>query len=613
MAVSATVAAATVALYVGDLHPEISDGQLYEAFADFKSLTSVRICRDSATGKSLCYGYVNFLSHQDAVRAIEIKNNSYLNGKVIRVMWSRRDPDARKSGKANVFVKNLDESIDNAGLHDLFQPYGSILSSKVVISEDGKSKGYGFVQFESEESANAAIEKLNGFTVRDKQIYVGEFVKKSDRVLPGPEAKYTNLYIKNLDLDITEALLQEKFSSFGKIISLAIAKDDNGQSKGYAFVNYENPDDAKQAMEAMNGLQLGSKNLYVARAQKKAEREQILHHQFEEKRREQMLKYKGLNIYVKNIDDSVSDKELRDQFTSCGTITSAKVMRDDKGISKGFGFVCFSTPEEANKAVSTFHGCMFHRKPLYVAIAQRKEDRQTQLRLQYAQQLAGFQHYFYASVVPHMHQSGMLYQPLGLRSGWKDNGFAPLTSSFQQSQIPIFPNNTRQPRPNRMNGNISSLGKAQSGVYIPQLQQYSQSAVFSKESSTQQQTGLAKYVPSERQHEMEKGSGILSAGESHELQMLHRMLATAIPEQRKQIISEHLYPLVQKQKPSLAAKVTGMLLEMDHRELLLVLESPETLSAKVEEAAQELTNSKTKVSGQDVHHPNFLSSEVAVN
>ena len=52
----------------------------------------------------------------------------------------------------------------------MFQDFGKILSSKVVMSEDGKSKGHGFVQFESEDSANAAIEKLNGSTVRDKQM-----------------------------------------------------------------------------------------------------------------------------------------------------------------------------------------------------------------------------------------------------------------------------------------------------------------------------------------------------------------------------------------------------------------------------------------------------------
>lgn len=59
---------------------------------------------------------------------------------------------------------------------------------------------------------------------------------------------------------------------------------------------------------------------------------------------------------MKNIGDDVNEEELQEHFSQCGTITSAKLMRDEKGISKGFGFVCFSTPEEANKAVNNFHG-----------------------------------------------------------------------------------------------------------------------------------------------------------------------------------------------------------------------------------------------------------------
>ncbi|KAF7818707.1 polyadenylate-binding protein 7-like [Senna tora] len=627
-----TIAPAPASLYVGDLHPDVTDGKLFDAFSEFKTLTSVRVCRDSSTGRSLCYGYVNFVSPQDASRAIEVKNHSTINGKAIRVMWPNRNPDATKSGIGNVFVKNLAESIDNVGLQDLFQKYGNILSCKVVTSEDGKSKGYGYVQFQSEESANAAIEKMNGSTVRDKQIYVGKFIKKSDRILPSPDAKYTNLYIKNLDPKTTEEVLQEKFSPFGQIVSLVIARDDSGISKGFGFVNYDNPDDARRAMEAMNGSQLGSKILYVARAQKKAEREHILHNQFEEKRKEQILKYKVSNVYVKNIDDDVNDEELRDLFRVCGSITSAIVMRDCKGNSKGFGFVCFSTPDEANKAVNTFHGCMFHRKPLYVAIAQRKEDRRAQLQLQHAQRLAGltgppiavipggYSPYYYAATSPVSQvpsRPGLMYQPLGLTPGWRANGFAPPTRPYQQSLVPMVSNTTRQQRQNRgrMNGHTQHTipqGTALSGTHMPQLRQPYQS-VTSKESSTQQRTGQTKYVPSGRQQEMEKVSGVSSTGGSQGSEMLHSMLAAATPEQQKQILGERLYPLVHKLKPSLAAKITGMLLEMDNGELLLLLESPDSLTAKVEEAVQVLKNSKTKVSGQDVLHPNYFSAEVAVN
>lgn len=87
--------------------------------------------------------------------------------------------------------------------------------------------------------------------------YVGNFIKKSERILQNPEAKYTNLYMKNLDDDITEELIDLKFSEFGKVTNVKIAKDADGKSKGFGFVNFEDPDCAKRALESMNGLPLG--------------------------------------------------------------------------------------------------------------------------------------------------------------------------------------------------------------------------------------------------------------------------------------------------------------------------------------------------------------------
>ncbi|KAJ3492927.1 hypothetical protein NMY22_g20281 [Coprinellus aureogranulatus] len=81
----------------------------------------------------------------------------------------------------------------------------------------------------------------------------------------------------------------------------------------------------------------------------------------------------------------MDDEKLRAEFEAFGTITSCKVMRDDKGISKGFGFVCFSSPDEATKAVAEMNNKMIGSKPLYVSLAQRREVRRQQLESQIAQ------------------------------------------------------------------------------------------------------------------------------------------------------------------------------------------------------------------------------------
>ncbi|KAL7236562.1 hypothetical protein ACSBR1_019790 [Camellia fascicularis] len=56
------------------------------------------------------------------------------------------------------------------------------------------------------------------------------------------------------------------------------------------------------------------------------------------------------------------------------------------------------------------------------------------------------------------------------------------------------------------------------------------------------------------------------------------------------MLGENLYPLVEQLEPEMAAKVTGMLLEMDQTEVLHLLESPEALTAKVAEAMEVLKN-----------------------
>lgn len=117
------------------------------------------------------------------------------------------------------------------------------------------------------------------------------------------------------------------------------------------------------------------------------ERQTELKRKFEQMKQDRITRYQGVNLYVKNLDDGIDDERLRKEFSPFGTITSAKVMMEG-GRSKGFGFVCFSSPEEATKAVTEMNGRIVATKPLYVALAQRKEERQAHLTNQYMQRMA---------------------------------------------------------------------------------------------------------------------------------------------------------------------------------------------------------------------------------
>lgn len=86
---------------------------------------------------------------------------------------------------------------------------------------------------------------------------MSKFVKKNERTAANEETTFTNLFVTNLDKDINEDLLRHKFSEFGKISSLDIIKDYEGNSRGYAFVKFESPEEAKNAVKVLNGSLLG--------------------------------------------------------------------------------------------------------------------------------------------------------------------------------------------------------------------------------------------------------------------------------------------------------------------------------------------------------------------
>ncbi|KAL6996373.1 hypothetical protein U1Q18_006502 [Sarracenia purpurea var. burkii] len=552
-------------LYVGDLHPEVTEMDLAEAFRPMGSLASVRLCRDKLSQQSLRYAYINFFSPSDASKALTSLNHTELKGYPMRIMWCQRDPLTRKTGVGNLFVKNLDPSVTSARLQGIFCKFGTILSCKVV-EEHGKSKGFGFVQFDSEDSSMAAVNSLHGSVLEGKKLYVSKFVKKSERIHTYEELKFTNLYVKNLGEYVTEDILKEKFSEFGKVRKVLIIKDTEGKSRGFGFINFESHEEAEKAVEALNGAMLGSEKLFVGKAQKKAEREEFLKHENNKITNCHTKRRKASNLYVKNIDASIDDGKLREHFSVYGNVTSAKVMRCNNGISKGFGFVSFFTPEEAKKALDALHGTKFQGKSLFVAMAQSKEERHRELQNYYAKHpLQSF--YCSESDLPThgFHQTYYTSPPFP----------TPNPVSWVNSHLPLM--HEHFGRSEDALSSITPMGFPDSNVPTRGLNYGSY-----KDQNISWDNRSRAAEASFRGNVATKGLAPAST------------LGTC-----KQNFRGRLYPMIENLQPGNLAKKTGALLEMKRSDAHKLLSSRKSLAVQVEKVVQVLkdANSRAIVDG----------------
>ncbi|XP_036433936.1 polyadenylate-binding protein 1-like [Colossoma macropomum] len=606
-------------LYVGDLHPDVTEAMLYQKFSPAGPIMSIRVCRDIITRRSLGYAYINFQQPADAECALDTMNYEVIKGRPIRIMWSQRDPCLRKSGVGNVFIKNMDESIDNKALYDTFSAFGNILSCKVVCDEHG-SKGYGFVHFETQEAANRAIETMNGMLLNDRKVFVGHFKSRKEREAEfGAKAmEFTNVYIKNFGEDFDSEKLRSVFSEYGKTLSVRVMTDEKGRSRGFGFVNFENHNDAQKAVAEMNGKELNGKILYVGRAQKRLERQGELKRKFEQIKQERLNRYQGVNLYVKNLDDGVDDDKLRKEFSPYGTITSAKVMTEG-GRSKGFGFVCFSSPEEATKAVTEMNGRIVSTKPLYVALAQRKEERKAILTNQYMQRLASVRA-IPSPAMPAYQQSSGYYmpsmpQPQGRTffSAVPNLRPAPrFTAQAPRPQAPYSAHMMRSAMPRRASTPISTVRQASTQapgiVHTQRMAHVGTQTAGGRTVGGAMMRGINQYKYSSGVRNMQQVINVPppvtqvmpppvmepAVHVKGQEPLTPSMLAAAPLLEQKQLLGERLYPLIQALHPNLAGKITGMLLEIDNSELLHMLESPESLNAKVEEAVAVLQAHQAK-------------------
>uniref|UniRef100_A0A3B3CX37 Poly-U binding splicing factor b n=1 Tax=Oryzias melastigma TaxID=30732 RepID=A0A3B3CX37_ORYME len=158
------------------------------------------------------------------------------------------------------------------------------------------------------------------------------------------------VYVGSIYYELGEDTIRQAFAPFGPIKSIDMSWDSvTMKHKGFAFVEYDVPEAAQLALEQMNSVMLGGRNIKVGRPSNIGQAQPIIDQLAEEARAYN-------RIYVASVHPDLSDDDIKSVFEAFGRIKSCMLARDPtSGRHRGFGFIEYEKPQSAIDAVSSMN------------------------------------------------------------------------------------------------------------------------------------------------------------------------------------------------------------------------------------------------------------------
>lgn len=183
-----------------------------------------------------------------------------------------------------LFISNLSWNTDSDTLADHFAQLPGF-SRAMVMMRDGKSRGMGLVEFETIDQASAAMQALNGSSLDGRMINVresrpappggrpvrerserperGERGDRGERTERPPAVPGATLYVANLNYRTRWQDLKDHFKAAGNVERATVATTPDGKSRGFGFVQFSSAEEARDAMDRMQGSELGEREIRV--------------------------------------------------------------------------------------------------------------------------------------------------------------------------------------------------------------------------------------------------------------------------------------------------------------------------------------------------------------
>lgn len=274
-----------------------------------------------------------------------------------------------------LYVGNIPWSTTDDELRALFAECDGVTRVEIPTGRQGRSRGYGLVEFASEREARDAVSAVDGVPMGDRTITVRE--DKAPTKSAGGSKKMSastlgdapaggdgcRCYFGNLAWETSEETLTGHAATFGvNVVQCEVARQSGGRSKGWALVDFATPEEAQNAIEQMHNSEIQGRSVIVRVERPGAGQKSAR----VETRPENSS---GLQIVVRNLPWTTTSEDLRQVFQQVGNVVNAvSVCHTDTGRSKGWGTVLFETREQAQAAIQGFNGVELEHRPMQIKL-----------------------------------------------------------------------------------------------------------------------------------------------------------------------------------------------------------------------------------------------------
>eukprot|EP01083_Nonionella_stella_P180474 643753_1 len=252
----------TFNMYVCEFGDDCVAKDLEEAFSQCGEVESCNIIMDHVTGRSRCYGFVNFGTEEARNAALALSEPT-VKGKIVRIATS----DIR----TNVYLGNLPRGISEEELLEKLKEMVGLQPNEIRLKP-----GYCFLSFLTQADAETVVDKLRNQMISEHPLRVqlstgrkedrGGFRRERDGDFGGRRNEAdpcATLYISGLSGATDEDAVRDNFGKHGNVIRISLIKDMDNRPRGFAFVEYDKESSATEARGELDGKEIDGRFIRV--------------------------------------------------------------------------------------------------------------------------------------------------------------------------------------------------------------------------------------------------------------------------------------------------------------------------------------------------------------